>query len=141
MKHCTIIGSLLSLALFLGVLTAPALAKRGPPPDAAPVVADGVRYQAVHDRYTANNAPAGLRAYVEAWDVKADKLLWNVKVYEIVYDQNLESDVQDIYIESLKMDGKILVATTERKKEYRVDIYGLLTKSINAIDKRSHRVI
>ena len=112
----------LLFALFLVILASPAFAKRTPPPKAAPLVVDGIRYQASHERYAANDRPAGLRAYVEAWDVKADKLLWKAKVYEIVYDRNLETDVQDVYIESLKLDGKVLVATTERKKDYRVDM-------------------
>ncbi len=30
--------------------------------------------------------------------------------------------MQDIYIESLKLDGKTLTVTTERKKAYHVDI-------------------
>jgi len=123
MKRPAIIFCCLSsLVLVLVLLASPALAKRGAPPEAAPVVANGIRYQAAHDRYAANNIPTGLRAYVEAWDVKSKKLLWKVKVYEIVYDQNLETDVQDIYLESLKLDGKRLIATTERKKAYRVDI-------------------
>jgi hypothetical protein len=114
---------LLSLpALFLGFLASPALAKRTAPREAAPLVAGGVRYQVLHDRYLANDRPAGLRAYIEAWDVKSNKRLWKVKVYEIVYDRNLETDVQDVYIESLKLDGKKLTATTENKKAYRVDI-------------------
>ena len=75
-----------------------------------------------HDRSTAKDRPAGMRAYVEAWDVTTNKLLWKVKVYEIVYDQMLETDVQDIYIESRKLEGKKLTVTTERKKAHRVHI-------------------
>ena len=123
MKRRTIIlCCLTSPVLFLGFLALPALAKRTAPPEAAPLVANGIRYQVAHDRYMAHKNPAGLRAYIEAWDVKSKKLLWKVKVYEIVYDQKLETDVQDIYIESLKLDGKRLIVTTERKKAYRVDI-------------------
>ena len=112
----------IALALLACLSASPALAKRAAPRIAKPLVVGDIRYQVVHDRYTANNRPAGIRAYVEAWDVKANKSLWKVKVYEIVYDQNLETDVQDVYIESLALDGKKLVATTERKQSYRIDI-------------------
>ena len=111
-----------ALALLACLAASPVLEKRSAPRVAKQLMAGDIRFQTVHDRYTANQRPAGIRAYVEAWDVKADKSLWKVKVYEIVYDQHLETDVQDVYIESLALDGKWLVATTERRRVYRIDV-------------------
>ena len=112
----------IALALLACLAASPAFAKRSARRVAKPLVVGDIRYLAAHDRYTTNGRPAGIRAYVEAWDVKANKSLWKVKIYEIVYDQNLETDVQDVYIESLALDGKKLVATTERKQSYRIDL-------------------
>jgi hypothetical protein len=121
----------LTTALLLGVL--PHLhAKRLPPPVVNPVVAGGVEYRAEHERFAKKDKPGGLRAFVEARDAKTKTVLWKVKVYEVVYQGGLETDVQDVYIASLKMAPKGLVVRTEKKVEYLVDLTKKTAKRLPA---------
>jgi hypothetical protein len=101
------------------MMTDPALAKRGAPKIAKPVISDGVEYRAVHDRYKEKGRPRGIRAFVEARDTKTKKSLWRVQVYDIRYRGVLETDVQDVYIKDLKLDKSDLIVTTdERSRRY-----------------------
>jgi hypothetical protein len=104
------------LILALAVLalgSSSAFAKRPAPKDVPPVMAGGIRY-------TAPARDGG--GYVEARDVRSGKLLWELRVYEIKIDQNLERDVQDIFITSLKVaDGKLQVVN-EKGDKFVVDL-------------------
>ena len=54
---------------------------------------------------------------VEAWSVTSGKLLWHVQVYEIKYDEKLEKDVQDNFINALQIkDGNLFVETEHGDK-------------------------
>jgi hypothetical protein len=91
-----------------------ALAKRTEPAKVEPVVYQGIRY-------TAPNAD-GRRAYVEAWEVKTNKKLWEVTVFTNRIDPLLEEDVQWVFIKSLAVKEGTLVVVSERGKTYRVDL-------------------
>jgi hypothetical protein len=93
--------------------SSPVLAKRAGPKDVRPVIADGIRYSA---------PPRDGGGYVEATDVRTGKLLWQLRVYDIKVDPNLERDVQDIFITSLKVvDGKLQVMN-EKGDKFVVDL-------------------
>ena len=107
-------GPKLILALVvLGFGSSSAFAKRPAPKDVPPVIAGGIKYTA---------PPRDGGGYVEARDVGSGKLLWELRVYEIKVDQNLERDVQNIFITSLKIaDGKLQVAN-EKGDKFVVDL-------------------
>ncbi len=110
--------------LLLGPTVDPLVAKRVAPTPVKPVSAQGVEYRAVHERIPVKRGVGGIgfRAFVEAIDLKTKKRLWKVQVYHVVFDPNLESDVQDVYIKSLALErGRVLV-TTEKGKKYLVDV-------------------
>src|SRR5713226_2700289 len=80
-------------------------AKRMPPRQVAPVVADGVQYCAGGD---------GRNQYVVAKDAASEKELWRVKVFTNHIKRHLEEDVQWIFIRELKIAGDSLLVRDER---------------------------
>lgn len=106
-------------ALFLLALSllfaSTAFAKRGAPAEVPPVRSGDIEYRAPH----------GQMGCVEAWDVKHDKMLWRRQIYVVKFIPDLERDVQDVYLTSLKLDGKSLLLANERKSEYRLDLDSL----------------
>lgn len=110
--------ALLSLSSFC-------FAKRAAPKDVEPVVDHGVKYLAPHvasgyiKEHGNPTCPIGC---VEAWNVKSGKLLWHVQVYEIKYDEKLEKDVQDNFINSLQIKKGNLFVETEHGDKFIVNL-------------------
>jgi hypothetical protein len=90
-------------------------AKRAAPKDVEPVVDHGEKYLAPHvtaDYIKAHGDPKCPIGCVEAWSIKSGKLLWRVQVYETKYDETMEHDVQDDFINALQFkDGNVLIQT------------------------------
>lgn len=105
----------LFLAMFLGSISA----KRIAPATVEPVIHEGVRYVAPNDD--------GRRAYIEAWDVRTNKKLWDLTVFTNRIDPKLEEDVQWVFINTLSMRDHTLIVTSERGTTYQID---LQTKAI-----------
>ena len=100
-----------AMALLLSTL---AFAKRAAPAKVEPVIHQGVRYIAPNDD--------GRRAYVEAWDIRANKKLWDLTVFTNRIDPNLEEDVQHVFIKALRVQDGALIVTPERGRTYQVDL-------------------
>lgn len=82
-------------------------AKRAGPTPVAPIVDQGVKYSAPHDN--------GLVGRVEATNEKTGEKLWEVAVYTITPDPNLEQDVQWSFItEVVLRDNKLFVSREKR---------------------------
>jgi outer membrane protein assembly factor BamB len=94
------------LFLFCNVLSA----KRSAPQAVTPIELNGVKY-------AANVPKAG---YVSAMDVKTGKVLWSTEAYRVIKDNRLEQDVQDIYVNSMKIAGGKLVVSNERSRTYKM---------------------
>jgi hypothetical protein len=105
------------------VLPCLASAKRAAPAKVEPVIDAGIRYVAPNDD--------GRRAYIEAWDVKTNKKLWDLTVFTNPIDPKLEEDVQWGFIEKLSVRDGTLMVTSERGKTYHVD---LRTKAVTQSD-------
>jgi hypothetical protein len=93
--------------------------KRAAPPEVAPVVIDSVSYSVLHFGLAEGLEQNG--GYIVATDRKSGKRLWLVKMYDNKIDPNLERDVQDVFIRSLKKQGKLLEATDEKGRQYLLD--------------------
>ena len=91
-----------------------ALAKRAAPAKVKSVIHQGVRYIAPNDD--------GRRAYIEAWDVRTNKKLWDLTVFTNRIDPQLEEDVQHVFIKTLSVRDGTLIVTSERGETYRVDL-------------------
>jgi hypothetical protein len=73
--------------------------KRVGPPEVPPVVQGTTRFEVIHwgrDRGLGQNG-----GYIAALDDATSKELWTLKVYQVVYDPDLEEDVQDVFIERM----------------------------------------
>src|SRR6476469_6410634 len=102
---------ILLLMLLLPQLTS---AKRLPPAKVDPVIYGGIRYVAPNDD--------GRRGYIEAWNVGTNKKLWELTIFTNGIDPNLEEDVQCVFIKALNIQDGRLIATTESRKTYQVDV-------------------
>src|SRR6266513_2139642 len=91
-----------------------ASAKRAASAKVEPVIYEGVRYVVPNDD--------GRRAYIEAWDVRTNKKLWDLTVFTNRIDPKLEEDVQWVFIKTLSAQDGTLIVTSERGKTYRVDL-------------------
>ena len=111
----TIFVILISISLPFSVLSS-----RVEPKNVEPVVYKGIKFSAPHWGKTENRDQNG--GYIEAWDIKRNELLWELKVYGIHYVRGLEGDVQDIFITSLKVEEEKLIVTNERDDTFIIDI-------------------
>lgn len=98
------------------------MAKRLGPKDVPPVIVKDLRFEVIHwgkDRGLAQNG-----GYIAALDKTGGQELWTLKIYDIAYDSELESDVQDIFIKSMTKSwfGNKLKITDERGRKYSVDV-------------------
>ena len=91
-----------------------ALAKRIAPAKVEPLVYQGVRYIAPNDD--------GRRAYIEAWDIRTNKKLWDLTIFVNRIDPKLEEDVQWVFIKALRVQDRALIVTPERGRTYQVDL-------------------
>ena len=58
----------------------------------------------------------------EATSPETNKLLWKLRVYKVEYDPNLEGDVQDVFITSLKIVDGNLEILNEAGDKFIVDL-------------------
>lgn len=96
--------------------------KRVAPPDVPAITLDGLRYEPVlwgRERGLGQNG--GLIAIV---DVASNKEIGVIKVYTIEYQSPMETDVQDVFFESMtaSADGKQLLVTDEKARSFVVDL-------------------
>jgi len=87
-------------------------ASRGPPKKVSPIVYENVKI----------STPLGRMGYIEARDLNKDTLIWDLKVYEIEYIPELERDVQDRFIISLKLENNLLEVINEGKEKFLVNL-------------------
>lgn len=89
------------------------LASRIPPVRVKPVEIDGIRYEAVW----------GVLGLFRATEINTGKVLWELTLYHYRYNDELETDVQDVFVSAMakESDSSILV-TDERGRVYRVDL-------------------
>ena len=69
---------------------------------AEPVSANGIRYEVT--RVPSRHGIAQDSGVVSAIDEATGQELWTIAVYPIVYDEDEERDVQDVYITRLAVD-------------------------------------
>jgi hypothetical protein len=87
-------------------------AKREAPVDVEPVIYEGIKYTAPHNKM----------GYIEALDAETDEIIQEIKVYEINYIPVLEKDVQDIFINKLAIENGKLIAYREGGKKYTLEL-------------------
>jgi len=107
-------------------------AKTLAPAEVPPVIDHGVKYIAPHFTAQTQTAPHQNGGVVQAWDIKTNKMLWEVTVYKTDYDPKLERDVQDVFITSMKMDRDKLLVVNQKGESFHIDPK---TRTVTAIKK------
>lgn len=104
-------------------------AKRRGPPEVEPVQIGPLQIRALHWGRRQGLPQNG--GYIEAWRGNADQPEWRFCVYQISYDDQMEEDVQDVFIENmaLRPDG-VLQVRDEDGHEYLVN---LATRNVQVI--------
>lgn len=115
--------SLAAYALFVAMLTpSMAIASRVPPAEVPALVDGNVRYEVPHGGFGAPPNPCDqIGGCVVAYDNTTGTLLWSLRVYSIVYDPDLEEDVQWVFITSLCLANGRLLVTNERGQNFAID--------------------
>lgn len=95
--------------------------KRVGPPDVPPVRVGTLEIRALHWGRDAGLAQNG--GYIEAFEPGASQPAWRLRIYEIVYDDEMEEDVQDCFIKSMSLtpQGQLHV-TDEKARHYLVNL-------------------
>jgi hypothetical protein len=62
---------------------------------------------------------------------KSSKMIKNIKIYTIEYNNDLEKDVQDIFITNLKISNNYLLITNESNKVFRMDLSTYQIKQVS----------
>ena len=91
-------------------------------PAVKPVVHNGKRYEPLRrPREQGFKQDGGV---IAAIDEASGAQLWAVQLYEIVFDANEERDVQEVYVNSLRIDSKNgrLIATDELKRRWQIKL-------------------
>ena len=123
MKKLSLLLCLLLTAM-IAMTADEAWAKRAGPKPVTPVVHNGVKY-------VAPNAN-GLKGNVEARNEETGDKLWDVVVYTVKIDPNLEQDVQWAFITALAIQDNSLLVTNERSEQYLLD---LKTRKVEKVKK------
>lgn len=98
------------------------MGKRLGPDDVLPVTIGDIRFEVIHwgrERGLEQNG-----GYIAAYDVQSGSELWMLKVYHIEYDEKMESDVQDVFIESLSkgIEHGTINVIDENNRHFVVDL-------------------
>ncbi len=94
--------------------------ERNEVPEAAPVTAGGIRYEA--PPWTRLRGLPQNGGYVEAIDTLTGKSLWLLRVFESKQKPGKEEDKQDVFITELKLsaDAKRLIVCDELGRKYSI---------------------
>ena len=107
-------------ALIFGIVVSAASvanAKRVGPPKVNSVVYQGIEYRAPTGRMNIG--------MIEAWGVKSNRLIWRRQIYVVKYQEWLEQDVQDVFINRIEPQNGALIITNERGDKYSLDLQSL----------------
>lgn len=95
--------------------------KRVGPPKVAPVQVGALEIRALHWGRDAGLAQNG--GYIEAYVPGSSVPAWRLRVYEIVYDDEMEEDVQDCFIQKMSLTPQgLLHVTDEKSRQYLVNL-------------------
>lgn len=94
---------------------------RAAPQKIPPISHNGIRY-AVRRFEEGRFGQSG--GVVQALNESTGTELWIVKVYSIIFDPDMEKDVQEIYIRSIQLSPEqdALLVIDERRRRYRITL-------------------
>ncbi|HEY0801971.1 MAG TPA: hypothetical protein VGD54_14105 [Steroidobacteraceae bacterium] len=97
-------------------------AKRVGPPKVEPVTMGSARYEVIHWGRKRGLGQNG--GYIAAVNTNSGAESWILKVYDIKYEEKLETDVQDIFIKTMAKSKtkNTLEITDEKGRKFKVDV-------------------
>lgn len=97
-------------------------AKRLGPPDVKPISRGGYVYTVPH--WATENGTGQNGGYIRVLNAKTGLEVWGVQLYKTKYDAEMETDVQDVFIKSIKINlfGRKLTAVDELRRKYQLDL-------------------
>lgn len=117
----TIIISIFSLFLVSLFSIPPLQAKRKEPTPVPPILYNGIQYRAPH--WGKMNGKEQNGGYIEAWDPKLNKKLWELRVYSISSNNHAtEADIWDVFITALSIQNGQLIVVNEKNERYAIDL-------------------
>jgi hypothetical protein len=94
-------------------------ADRPPPPEVAPVVKDGIRYQTL----VGGLHESQVGGLIAAYDVANGQRLWTLVVFENARKPGFEEDAQDVFVREMHFDASgALQVVDELGRRYVVDV-------------------
>ena len=105
--------------ILIGVVnstTAQISQKRKAPNEVKPLISGNIKY----------SAPTNEIGYIVAQNINTNSIIWKKQIYQIIYNRNLESDVQDVFIDSLNLQEHYLIIHTENNKTYFLDLIKMI---------------
>ena len=106
--------NLISLLLILFSFTVSA--KRLAPAEIKPVQYNDYKITSYFSR-----TKTGFSVYLRAREKGKKDYAWKTQLFSRRYNQQLETDVQDIHLRSLKLEGKRLIAIDEKGMTYEIN--------------------
>ncbi len=94
-------------------------AKRSAPPRIEPVVHDNIKYSVPVFSASSHSQVSG---YIEATDTLTNKVLWQLRIYDIKYDPGLPREDQEIYINLLFLEQGRLIVGNELGERFEVEL-------------------
>lgn len=90
-------------------------------PEISPIRYNGIELQAI---------PADGNGAIIAKDAKSGKILWEKKIYSYPINDDLEPDVQWVFVQNMHLEGNSLIITNEIGDRYSLDLKSLSVRSI-----------
>ena len=87
-------------------------AKRAVPNAVTPVVVGKVRF----------SAPYSLMGHIVADDIETGNKLWDKQIYQVKYKEQLERDVQDVFIDSIVVKCDYLYIHNELDQTFKMSL-------------------
>jgi len=60
--------------------------------------------------------------YIEARNKASGELIWRLKVYKTEYARNLERDIQDVFIISIRLEAESIVVVDDKDRVFEVNM-------------------
>ena len=110
------------ISKLLLLLASSALAEGIAPKEVPPIVTENAVYSIRHSVFGYGIGSKG--GFIQAHDPKTKELLWTVQVYMTLYKDDVEKDVQDVFIRNLSLDKdhNLLIVTDEKSRVYVLDL-------------------
>jgi len=89
--------------------------KRAAPKKVEPIIINNIRYTSTMNE-------------ILATETESNNLLWKKEIYEVIYDKNLETDVQDIFIDSISVNQNMMFIRNEKNEVFVLNLKTLQVK-------------